>query len=76
MCIHFLLNSFNLRGIKMDKKPLSMRLGLVDPNLVSSIDIEETSIDQLPSIVEIQDGICIQTSTRVTEVKRETTDDN
>lgn len=60
----------------MDKKPLSMRLGLVDPNLVSSIDIEETSIDQLPSIVEIQDGICIQTSTRVTEVKRETTDDN
>lgn len=60
----------------MDARPLLMRLGMADEGSDQSSEFDVTSSERLPFVVEVHDGVVLQATTKLTEVKRETTDDN
>lgn len=62
----------------MDARPLLMRLGMgkEGSDQSSEVEFDVTSPERLPFVVEVHDGVVLQATTKLTEVKRETTDDN
>ena len=60
----------------MEARPLLMRLGIGEQDLNKCPEPNVTSPERLPFVVEVQDGVVLQATTKLTEVKRETTDDN
>lgn len=60
----------------MDARPLLMRLGMGEEGSDQSSDFNVTSPERLPFVVEVHDGVVLQATTKLTEVNRETTDDN
>ncbi len=60
----------------MDARPLLMRLGMGEEGSDQSSEFDVTSPERLPFVVEVHDGVVLQAITKLTEVKRETTDDN
>jgi hypothetical protein len=60
----------------MEARPLLMRLGLREQRSGELLQPDVTAIERLPFVVEVRTGVLIQANTRLTEVKRETTDDN
>ena len=61
---------------RMEARPLLMRLGMSDQDPVTLPQTDVTELERLPFVVEVRTGVLLQTNTRLTEVKRETTDDN
>lgn len=60
----------------MEARPLLMRLGLGEQRPGELLQSDITALDRLPFVVEVLTGALIQANTRLTEVNRETTDDN
>lgn len=61
---------------QMATVPLLMRLGMSELGQGKPAEIELTEHERLPFVVEVMAGAVLHTSTRLTEVNRETTDDN
>lgn len=60
----------------MDVRPLLMRLGLSEQRSEKLFQPDMTALERIPFVVEVRSGVLNQANTRLTEVKRETTDDN
>lgn len=60
----------------MEERPLLMRVGLREQRSGELLQPDVTALERLPCVVEVCNGFLIQANTRLTEVKRETTDDN
>lgn len=60
----------------MEAIPLLMRLGMSCQRPGEVFQPDLTALDCLPFVVEVRKEILLQANTRLTEVKRETTDDN
>lgn len=56
--------------------PFVMRLGMDQVGGQGRRVPDSTADEFLPCVVEVSRGIVVQSGTRLTEVKRETTDDN
>lgn len=60
----------------MDGRPLLMRIGIGEEGADQSSNFDVTLSERLPFVVEVHDGVALHATTKLTEVKRETTDDN
>lgn len=60
----------------MTNQPLLFRTGLREASNAPEQRGEPTLRDALPAVVELQAGVHIRATTRVTNIKLETTDDN
>lgn len=60
----------------MDARPLLMRLSMGEERSDQSYEFDVTSPERLPFVVAVHDGVVLQATTKLTEVRRETTDDN
>lgn len=56
--------------------PLLMHIGMPEDRGDACREPDITADERLPYIVEVKDGAVAHRETRLTEVKRETTDDN
>lgn len=56
--------------------PFVFRVGKRDPEHRELREAIFTADDRLPAVAEVEAGALMNSSTRVTEVRRETTDDN
>lgn len=56
--------------------PLLMRVGMHEVGNDKCRDPDITAEECLPCVVEVKSGTVVYGGTRLTEVKRETTDDN
>lgn len=59
----------------METTPLILRVGMRGPTRSGLVDSDETLTERLPYVVEVHAGTVLQVATKVTEVRRETTDD-
>lgn len=60
----------------MTLTPLMFRVGSLKITGEASSEPIVTLQEPLPAVVEVAEGVIMHTKTRVTEVQRETTDDN
>jgi hypothetical protein len=56
--------------------PLVLRLSSHETGRPERAELKITAVDRLPSVVEMNGSTVVHSGTRVTEVQRETTDDN
>ena len=59
----------------METIPILLRLRMLDSLPSQPPEPDITILEGLPSVVEVTNGVVLETRTYVTEVRRETTDD-
>lgn len=60
----------------MNKQPLILRAGLAQPGDKILEDSQPVLEDSLGAVLEVVAGVTVSKQTKLTEVRKETTDDN